>query len=532
MARGRTIAIISGASVLALAAAGGGAYYLLHTRGTPAETAQRFAAAWQAGRLDKMTAELTAPASLVAYEQQRKGLDVEQTKVTLGAPVEGDGSAAVPYTATLKLRNAGEWTYQGTINLKVHERAWKVDWTPATLHPELTPGAAFSVKSAWPARAAVTDANGDRIDDGGAGGSIQQLVGFLDKATKEDVAKYGPSYKVGQAIGRGGLQATFQTRLAGIPATQIMLGGKVLHTIKGQKGKPLETTLDPRIQAAAVEAVREVDKPASIVAIKPSTGGILAVVNNRGDMNRALDGQYAPGSTFKAVTALGLLAEGVKPADRVSCPKYAYVGGLKIRNSEHAEYGSLSFSDSFAYSCNTTIAPMAQKQLGADKLQQAAELVGFNQPLQIGVPARQPSFPKATSDSELAAASFGQARLIATPLTMASVGAAIADGTWRPPTLVEGRKQKAEPRPLPDQVLKPLHQMMSAVVTKGTAKAAGLPAGTYGKTGTAEYGNPVAGQHAWFMGFKDEVAFAVIVEGGGGGGKVAAPIAARFLNGL
>jgi cell division protein FtsI/penicillin-binding protein 2 len=75
--------------------------------------------------------------------------------------------------------------------------------------------------------------------------------------------------------------------------------------------------------------------------------------------------------------------------------------------------------------------------------------------------------------------------------------------------------------------------MMRAVVTKGTAQAAGLPSGTYGKTGTAEFGTgPELESHAWFHGYLGDLAFAVVVEGGGGGGKIAAPVAARFLNAL
>jgi len=533
VARGRTIVIVSGVTVLALGAAGGGAYYLLHTRGTPAETAQRFAAAWQAGDQARMTAELSAPGGLAAYDQMRTGLGVESTSVTLGRPAETDGRATIPYTATHRLKNLGEWTYEGTIDLKVTDRHWKVDWTPKTLHPSLSAVAPFTLKAKWPDRAEITDAGGERIDGGDVGGSVQQLVGFLDKATKKDVAKLGSAYKVGQAVGRGGLQETFQKRLAGTPTTEIQAGETTLQTIEGTGGEDLRTTLDQGVQAAAVAAVKDLDKPASLVAVKASKGEILAVVNNRGGFNRALDGRYAPGSTFKAVTAIGLLAEGLSPGDTVTCPKYVTVGGLRIRNSEKAEYGSLSFSDSFAHSCNTTFAPLANERLGSDKLLSTAETVGFNQPLTIGVPATRPSFPKAESDAELAAESFGQGRITASPLSMASVAAAIADGTWRPPTLVPGHDQKAEARELPGEVTTDLHAMMAAVVTKGTAKAAGLPAGTRGKTGTAEYGTgPKLDSHAWFIGFRDDVAFAVIVEGGGGGGKVAAPVAADFLRAL
>lgn len=533
MARGRTIAIVSGASVLVLAAAGGGAYYLLRTTGSPSATAQSFAAAWQKWDTTAMAAQLVTPQQLAVYDQMRKGLDVESLAVRLGAVREGDGTASVPYDATLKLKNVGEWTYQGAIDLKVAERTWKVDWKPATLHPAMTTGATWSLKTRWPSRAEITDSTGARIDDGSVGGSVQQLVGILSKATKKDVAKLGPSYKVGQAVGLGGLQQNFQKRLAGTPSTEIQLGGKPQGKIAGTDGEPIETTLDPQVQAAAVSAVRDIAKPTSLVAIQPSTGQILAVVNNVGGWNRALDGRYPPGSTFKAVTAIGLLAEGVEPQEQVTCPKFANVGGLKIRNSDHESFASLSFSDSFAHSCNTTFAPLAASKLGADKLLKTAESVGFNQPLAIGVPATKASFPRAESDAELAAEAFGQARITASPLSMASVAAAIADGTWRPPTLVKGLAQKEAEQELPEGVKPKLHAMMSAVVTEGTARSAGLPAGTRGKTGTAEYGTgPKLDSHAWFMGFKGDVAFAVVVEGGGGGGKVAAPVAATFLHAL
>ncbi|MEV4799587.1 penicillin-binding transpeptidase domain-containing protein [Nonomuraea sp. NPDC049421] len=521
---------MSVASVLAVGAAAGGAYYVLHTRGTPAETAQRFVAAWQAGDKGAMTKELAKAQPLTAYDQQRSALAVESTAIELGRVTEGDGRASVPYTAKLELKNIGEWTYEGKIDLVVADRTWKVDWKPATLHPSLTSGAGFSLKTRWPERAAITDAEGSRIDDGTVGGSVQQLVGYLVKATKKDVAKLGSSYKVGQAVGSHGLQATFQKQLAGTPTTEIKLGDKTLKTIEGAEGEPVRTSLDPRAQAAAVTAVKDMKKPTSLVAIKASTGEILAVVNNVGGFNRALDGRYPPGSTFKAVTAIGLLAVGMSPQDKVTCPMYATVGGLKVRNSDKEEFGSISFLDSFAHSCNTTFAPLAQSKLGAAKLLDAAQDVGFNQPLTIGVPATKASFPKAQSDAELAAESFGQARITASPLSMASVAAAIADGTWRPPTLVPSMKQKLSERELPAKVKAGMHQMMSAVVTKGTARSAGLPAGTHGKTGTAEFGTgEKLESHAWFMGFKGDVAFAVVVEGGGGGGAVAAPVAATFL---
>ncbi|MBO3748569.1 cell division protein FtsI [Streptosporangiaceae bacterium NEAU-GS5] len=546
--RGRTIAITSVAGVLVAGAAVGGAYYVLHTRGTPQQTADRFAAAWAAGDTAAMKAELTAPAAGwdAAYAELTKNLGVDKVAVKITKLTPGkDDTYSAAYAATAHMKSVGDWTYDGSFDLVVKDHYWKVAWTPAAVHPALDGATHLALKTTWPQRAAITAADGTRIDGADVGGSVQLLAGYLDKAKDKDVAKLGGVYKLGQAVGRGGLQETFQKRLAGTPSTTVVAtahpgtadpAAKTLATIKGSAGKPLQTSLELATQNAAADAVRDLDKPAALVAVRPSTGEILAVANNRGGFNRALDGRYPPGSTFKTITAAGLLADGVAPGDHVTCPPTANVGGLVIHNSEKEAFTSLSFLDSYAYSCNTTFAPMAVDKLSPDKLYQAATTFGFNQPLNIGVPAAKASMPKATSDAELGAEAFGQAKILATPLVMATVAAAVADGTWRPPTLVKDLKQKAQAQPLPDGVANQLRTMMQAVVTKGTAHAAGLPAGTAGKTGTAEFGTATGGAeldtHAWFIGYHGDLAFAVVVEGGGQGGKVAAPIAAHFLKTL
>ncbi len=541
MPRGRTIAITSTVVVLVAGAAGGGAWWFLHTRGTPRETAQRFVAAWQAGDLAAMRAELGAqnPAFAKTYEDMRKNLAVEATTVRLDSIREtGDGSGQAAYTATVKLHDIGQWSYSGTLDLAVVDHYWRVKWSPTAVHPSLTDGASFALEADWPQRAHITADGDERIDGGDLGGSVQQLVGYLDKATEKDVKALGSPYRAGDSIGRGGLQQAFQQRLAGTPTTKIKIvrAGKTVKSIgeiEGKDGEAVKTSLNLRTQRAAADAVRDLKQTASLVAIRPSSGEILAVVNNQGGFNRALDGNYPPGSTFKAITAVGLLADGMTPEDRVTCPKDVTIGGLPIRNSHHSDYGSVTFSDAFAYSCNTTFAPLAQKRLSAGELVRTAELFGFNKALTIGVPATRGSIPKAQSDAELASESFGQGRITASPLVMASVAAALADGTWRPPTLVPSVEQKSQPQELPSGVTSKIHKMMSAVVTKGTAKDAGLPAGTRGKTGTAEFGaQDSLKTHAWFMGFRGDLAFAVIVEEGSGGGAVAAPVAADFLRAL
>lgn len=542
MPRGRIIAITSVATVLVAGAAAGGAYYVLHTRGSAAETAAHFTAAWSRGDLAAMRADLAAPAAGfdAAYAAPAADLGATKTTVRLGQVTPaGDGRAKAAYTTTLSLKDIGDWTYTGSIDLKVTDRHWKVAWAPAAVHPALDGSTRLALKTSWPSRAAVQDSTGRRIDQGDTGGSVQQLVGYLGKATAKDVARLGSAYRPGDLIGRGGLQETFQKRLAGAPTTEVTVADgtkktvRTLETFEGSPGSAVRTTLDPRAQRAAVEAVRDVGKPAALVAIRPATGEILAVVNNRGGFNRALDGRYPPGSTFKTVTAAGLLAEGLTPEQKVTCPKKANIGGLPVRNSDHEAFGSLTFLDSYAHSCNTTFAPLAARHLGGGRLYEIATNMGFNTPLAIGVPATKGSMPKPTGEADLAAESFGQGRITASPLVMASVAAAAADGTWRPPTLVPSIKQKARPQPLPDAVARGLRAMMSAVVTKGTAKRAGLPKGTSGKTGTAEFGTgPKLDSHAWFIGYRGDVAFAVVVEAGGMGGKVAAPVGAAFLRRL
>ena len=149
------------------------------------------------------------------------------------------------------------------------------------------------------------------------------------------------------------------------------------------------------------------------------------------------------------------------------------------------------------------------------------------------MPAYSGDFPRTATGNALAEASIGQGKVQATTLDMAVVAAAVADGTYRPPRLVGGHltgelagHRAAEP--LKDAVTGGLRAMMGDVVRYGTAAHAGLPAGTHGKTGTAEY-DSAGHAHAWFIGYRGDLAFAVFVERGGEGGRVAAPIAARFL---
>ncbi|HEV2871268.1 MAG TPA: penicillin-binding transpeptidase domain-containing protein, partial [Actinomycetota bacterium] len=375
-------------------------------------------------------------------------------------------------------------------------------------------------------------------------GSARMLLGSVGPVTADDLKKLGAPYQTGDQTGHGnGLEAAFERQLAGTPSGEVRLAGgdgeaaKVLHRFPGEDGQALETTLDPRVQEAAETALDSLAKPAALVAVQPSTGELLAVVNSPfHGYNRALLGRYPPGSTFKVVTAGALLESGLRPTDPVDCPKEAKVGGRTFGNFEDEVLGRIPFSGAFAHSCNTAFVQQAAKRLDGDELVAAAAQFGFGLDPSPGTPAVTSRVPPPSDRADLAAESFGQGRVTASPLQMALVAATVADGRWRHPTLVtegEGSSPAEAPDPLDGKVAGTLRTLMRQVVTEGTAAPAGLPGKVAGKTGTAEFGtgDPLP-THAWFIGFRGDLAFAVVVEDGGVGGRVAAPAAARFLRGL
>jgi cell division protein FtsI/penicillin-binding protein 2 len=208
------------------------------------------------------------------------------------------------------------------------------------------------------------------------------------------------------------------------------------------------------------------------------------------------------------------------------------VNGRTFQNFEGEAEPALSFEHAFAISCNTAFIGLAQK-LPADALAAAARTFGFGTALDLGLAARAGSFPDPRDETERAAAAIGQGRVTASPVVMAEVAGTVAAGQWHAPALVldPARPSTATTPPLETAVVTALRTAMTEVVRTGTGTAAAVPGQPVaGKTGTAEYGNDTPPRtHAWFIGFRGDLAFAVLVEGGGVGGRVAAPIARTFL---
>jgi cell division protein FtsI/penicillin-binding protein 2 len=381
------------------------------------------------------------------------------------------------------------------------------------------------------------------------------LLGTVGTATAEIVKESTGRVQVGDLTGLSGLQRSYDEQLSGTPGLTVTMvppstvkastakaQPKVLFTAASVAGKPVQITLDEKIQKAAETALKSATKPAALVAIRPGTGAVLAIANggpNASGYDRALLGRYPPGSTFKVASTLALFGAGITPKTIVQCPAKITVGGREFKNAEAEKLGAVQFHTDFANSCNTAFVG-SSKKISSSELAQAAKSLGYGQPNKLGVTAFTGSVPGSGDAVAHAAAMIGQDKVLTSPVTVAGASAAVAAGSWTPPRLVlkAGETLAAGG---PDSVALPkgadadLQKLMREVVTKGTGTGLkSVPGGPVsGKTGTAEFGNDQPPQtHAWFTGFQGNLAFAVVVEGGGFGAKAAGPIVKDFLTEL
>jgi cell division protein FtsI/penicillin-binding protein 2 len=375
-------------------------------------------------------------------------------------------------------------------------------------------------------------------------GLTAYVVGSVGPITAQQLQELGPPYVATDTVGQNGLEAQYEKRLAGRAGLDIAIVDAHGHrlttvaTAPPTPGDPVVTTISVPVQKAAEAAIAGTATPAALVAVQASTGAVLAVANNDptdSGIDYALDSLEAPGSTFKTVTSTALIADrGLTPASPATCPATRTVDGEIFHNDEGEASGAIDLLTAFAQSCNTAFIGLATTDLTSAQLVAAATSYNIGTTPQMGFPAYGGSVPVPPDLAGLASAAIGQGATTVSPLVMAMVAAAIDSGTVRLPRLVVGAADDRAPtHPLDPTVRTDLRTMMAAVVASGTAAGAGLPAGTFAKTGTAEFGSAVPPQtHAWLIGFDQDVAFAVFVDIGVSGGKVAAPLAARFLKAL
>ncbi len=378
------------------------------------------------------------------------------------------------------------------------------------------------------------------------------VLGTVSEVTKETMDKDPGKYHLGDHVGYGGLEQAYEDRLRGTDGVAVVMPGvgtdpdgspnppTTLFKVDPVPGRPIRTTLRPRAQEAADAAVQKQSKEAAFIAMKISTGEIIAVANGPGATGQdlAMEAQVPPGSIFKMVTATNVLESGAEtPSSIVNCPATLTVDGRSFRNSESEALGAVPLITDFAKSCNTAFASLYSK-LGANGLATTARQLGIGGDWTVGVPTYTGSVPDDGSPVDQAAAAFGQGKTQVSPVTMCAAVGAVARGHWTAPMLV------SDPAPAsatPDgEALKPttvsdLKAMMRAVTTSGTAakRMAGTPGGpVYAKTGTAQYDDNPDHTHAWFIGYQGDIAFASLVLDGGAGATAAAPIAKDFLTAM
>jgi cell division protein FtsI/penicillin-binding protein 2 len=367
------------------------------------------------------------------------------------------------------------------------------------------------------------------------------LLGGVGAATAEQVEESEGRLAPGQPTGQWGLQKVFDERLAGAPERSILIRDaetgdpvRTLRSVPGREPRAVRTTLSRQAQDAAEHALAEERAEAAIVALQPSTGDILAVANRPIDstFNRALAGAYAPGSTFKVISTAALLRDGLDTGQTVACPRTVVVDGKTFKNFEGGEAGAATFADDFAISCNTAFVELSSR-LPASALPKVAKDYGVGRSYDLEVGTARSRVPAGTDAVSRAAAMIGQDRITATPLAMAGVAGAVADGRWRRPRLLADYRSQAGPE-LPGSEVATLRTLMRSVVTRGSGTAlASVPGEIAGKSGTAEFGDAQPPEtHAWFIAYRGDVALAVLVEKGRSGGSVAAPLAARFFSAL
>lgn len=409
------------------------------------------------------------------------------------------------------------------------------------------------------------------------------VLGTVGEASAEQIEKSDGALTAGDVTGTGGLQQQYDAQLRGKDGIVVRVQRadltkeeiqaaqtdprRTVFEVKATPGTPLKTTLDPKLQQLAEDTLADIKPASAIVALRPSTGAVLASASGPGSngYNTAMLGQYAPGSTFKVVDSLAMLRNGFTPDSKVECTPTLTVDGRKFKNAEGYpadSLGSVTLRDAFAHSCNTAFISVRDKVSQA-QLESAATSLGVAvEAPKLGADAFLGSVPGEAEGTDHAASMIGQGRVLMSPLAAAIMAGSVAKGSPVSPVLVQEAAPGASPSasgaagtqpaegappsstvtaeapakaaetPITKAEAASLADMMRAVVTSGhagfLAEVPGEPVGA--KTGTAEFGNANPPKtHAWIIAVHGDLAVAVFVEDGGLGATTSGPLLKKFL---
>ncbi|WP_329457437.1 penicillin-binding transpeptidase domain-containing protein [Streptomyces sp. NBC_01497] len=492
------------------------------------ETAKQFLSAWASGEGSEDVAQLTnAPTEAGPYfEDFHSSAHVTKAVITPGTPT----GTTVPFTVRATVSYGGKskpWTYSSKLSVVRGQTTGRplIDWSPTVVQPDLTATTTLVTDAAAAPPIEAVDRDGKELD----ARHYPSLGPILD-ALRE---RYGD-----QAGGSPDITLRVEERDAGTDTSaDTGTSPKVLLTLsKGHVGK-VPTTIDARVQAAAESAVKKYTN-ASVVAVRPSSGDILAVANNRGDdFDAALQGAQAPGSTMKIVTSALLMEKGlVTPDGPMECPPTVTYYGRTFHNEDNfsLKQGS-TMRDAFAQSCNTAFIKMiddTKDDAGLNK--EAGEVFDIgNNNWKTGVVSFDGKVPAETG-GEAAAEYIGQGTVQMNALDMASVTATVKAGAFHQPVLVpqsfDHRQIASAQRRLPASVAQSIVGMMRTTAVSGTAAhaMAGLGGDKGAKTGSAEVDGQAV-SNSWFTAFQNDCAATAVVDAGGHGADAAGPLVASVL---
>lgn len=428
------------------------------------------------------------------------------------------------------------------------------------------------------------------------------LIGYLGEISRKQLkTQREKGYGMGDEMGQFGLEKSWEEFLRGRSGGQQVevdaLGRRVrvLHEVEDVPGHSVFLTLDRDLQETAHEALQ--GKQGAIVALEVNSGAILALVSTpafdpnvfaRGIApdewrtlvqdrlhplnNKAVQGQYPPGSTFKIVLAIAALEEGViQPETTLQCNGSLTVGNRVFRDWKKEGHGAVDLHKGLVQSCDVYFYQLGQR-VGIDRIAHYARALGLGEKTGIAIEDEkgglipdtawkkkrfgQPWFP-----GETPSAAIGQGYINVTPLQMANLMATVANGgtLYRPwfvrkvesldGTLIrEYGPEKIREVTLKASTLDHVRSALSAVVNSGAGtggRARSQLVEIAGKTGTAQVAEMRGGfvkseqlsyfirDHAWFVAYapaeKPEIAVVTLVEHGGHGGSAAAPLAKRVI---
>ncbi|WP_425298312.1 penicillin-binding transpeptidase domain-containing protein [Nocardia abscessus] len=508
-------------------------------------------------------------------------LQAEQLTARTGAArVTGD-TATVDYTYEWRLPKNRIWKYSGQLQMGRSTGRWMVRWTSTNIHPKLGDTQTMTLRSNPPPRSRVNEQSGSDVMVPGKVSRVAFAVAdaaepatvatalaaalhrFDQSLTPQsilDAAKAARgTYTVallnevesGQVItdliGLPGVTLTQQWDLvatdrefapdlltqvrktviaevdgkAGWSVVTINANGAdtdVLMEVPSQPAPSFSLSVDRNVQIAAQRAVRQRTEQTMMVVLRPSTGAILAVAQNKAadrDGPIATIGQYPPGSVFKTVTAAAAMSNGLATPDTVlPCPSRIVIGERTIPNYNLFTVGNVPMSTAYERSCNTSFAKLASALPGR-ALHEAAAKLGIGPAYSVvGLPTISGSVPPTDDLIQRTEDGIGQGKVVVSAFGMALMAATIANGSAPVPYLIAGRPTQIDgDRPVlaPDVVAR-LRAMMRQVVVGGTAERIADQGEVYGKTGEAEVDG---GSHSWFVGFRGDMAFATLLVKGG-----------------